>query len=92
MPVVSYAIGTAAGAPTVRVVQQVTPGVLLELLQQRDSAATDDARGRLLRRVPSDTVADSVAALTVVRGGVRVTLRAPVSLDSLQALAERIRN
>lgn len=93
LPVVAHESGVVDGAPAIRVIQSLPTGVEVALIQQAaDVLGRREAlRARAAAPAPAAVGTDSVLSVSVLRDGVRVTLRAPLALDSLRALAERIR-
>ncbi len=106
LPIVEVAISSSDGARLVRVTQRLPSGSVLEVVEQAADPGWADAVGGRLRneqaapaepkRQSADSRAqDGAAARTAViadvREGLYVSLRAPVTPDSLAALASRLR-
>ena len=81
LPVIDISVGTAEGAPVVRIIQELDGGPRLTLLEARgvvsflDETQTGDAR----------------SAASTRRGDVGIAARAPIPMDSLNALLQRLR-
>jgi hypothetical protein len=96
LPVLDYAIHEADGRRIVRVRQRLDAATVLELIQLREVAVSGlvDAREAALdeaRRVQEMPAVDSLNAVVAQRGDLRIVLRAPVALEELRELVERIR-
>ncbi len=91
----SYEVGVVDDQPAVRVMQEVSPGVLLELVQRADRAAPQaEIAGAAIGRAAAPALGDERDSLTVVVtvvDGYRVSARAPLPVDSILALLREIR-
>ncbi len=96
LEILRVSIASVAPNAPVRVVQRLPSGDSLEIVQQ-PLAELDRVAGVLQARaelVKADEMTDdarTVSTLSVARGNVLLTLRAPVAQDSLQALSSRLR-
>ncbi len=102
-PVVTYATRVADGRRAVRVRQDLGSARLLELVQEalggfalaeaqeRDRERAADDRLRAADEIDSVERKDSLTTVSVRRGNYLITIRAPISMDSLKALLKRIR-
>lgn len=89
----SYEVGVVDDLPAVRVIQEVSPGVLLELIQRADRPEAEIV-GAAIGRAGAQALADerdSLTAVATVMDGYRITARARLSVDSLLALLREIR-
>ncbi len=96
LEILHVSIESVAPNTSVRVVQRLSSGDSLEIVQ-RPLAEVDRVAGVLQARaemLEADEMADearTVSTISVARGEVLLTLRAPVAHDSLQALSSRLR-
>ncbi len=96
LEILRVSIESVAANASVRVVQRLSSGDSLEIVQ-RPLAEVDRVAGVLQARaemLEADEMADearTVSTISVARGEVLLTLRAPVAHDSLQALSSRLR-
>ena len=95
LEILRVSIASVATNASVRVVQQLPSGDSLEIVQ-RPVAEVDRVAGALQPRaepVLAEEMANArtVSTMSVARGEVLLTLRAPVAHDSLQALSSRLR-
>ncbi len=101
LPALSYEVAVVEGAPAVRVVQQIGPGTLLELIHRREVAMADEARAAAVPQPPAArgralagdaaVAPDTVPIAWIVVDGVRIRARATVAPDSLRALLAKVR-
>ncbi len=96
LEILRVSIASVAANASVRVVQQLPSGDSLEIVQ-RPVAEVDLVAGALQARAEpvqtEEIAADArtVSTMSVARGELWLTLRAPVAHDSLQALSSRLR-
>jgi hypothetical protein len=97
LPIMDYWVSPVLSRGVVRVRQRLDEENVLELIVSPligDVRAGLVARGIVAAPVANEAQAaakDSLEAVAIRRGDLRVVLRGPVSVDSLRALAEKIR-
>jgi hypothetical protein len=90
LTVLSYSVGRVDGNRAVRVLQELKPGDMLELIQR--TAEGDRPERRLMAaRALAPVFTDSLVTVRVFRDGYVITARARVTEESLRELLERIR-
>ena len=93
LPVIAYGIREHDPASSVRVIQSLDDGTLLELIER---PIADEALGRALHRADQDAgvasfLPDSVARVRIELGGYEIIGRANLPAASLRELMERVR-
>jgi hypothetical protein len=81
LPVIDISVGTAEGSPVVRIIQELDGGPRLTLLEARGVVS-------FLDEMQTD---DGQSAASTRRGDVGIAARAPIPMDSLNALLQRLR-
>ena len=93
LPVIEYATSILNGDQSIRVLQRLDSGQLLELVitpEGEAAYAPDAKKGIGLRDTAPGGVDASVNSVTVERGSLRISLSAPLATDSLIVLGQNI--